>query len=69
MRTTTQLWNHTVPDDQDKDLQLLTIGGISVLGRWTGAFGEYFVGWASIAHIPLQPYNHTQQRNHDEIYL
>lgn len=51
-RTVTQTWNHTEPSEaeQQYDLQLLTIGGISVLGRWDGTFGEHFVGWA----MPVQ---------------
>lgn len=33
---------------QQYDLQLLTIGGISVLGRWSGSLGEFFIGWAPL---------------------
>lgn len=44
----TTFWHHNEPSDVDQqyDLQLLTIGGVSVLGRWAGEFGEHYVGWA-----------------------
>lgn len=55
-------WNHSVPSDlsQQYDLQLMTIAGISVLGRWTGALGEFYVGWAPLlgaTPAQLKPYH------------
>lgn len=45
-----QSWNHNVPSaaDQQYDLQLLTICGVSVLGRWCGNIGEHYAGWAPL---------------------
>lgn len=68
----TQTWNHSEPSeaDQQYDLQLLTICGISVLGRWCGAFGEYYVGWALPLNCPLyrlQPYQ-QQSKQHEVVY-
>jgi hypothetical protein len=59
--TVFQTWHHSEPDeaDQQYDLQLLTICGISVLGRWCGQFGEHYVGWAlplGAQRSQLQPY-------------
>jgi hypothetical protein len=68
----TTLWNHTEPSeaDQQYDLQLLTICGVSVLGRWAGNFGEYYVGWAlplNTVRSQLLPYHiptHVEQPNY-----
>lgn len=55
--TVTQVWNHTEPPArmQEQDLQLLTICGVSVLGRWSGELGDYFVGWACYARVEQLP--------------
>lgn len=29
--------------------QLLTIGGVCVVGHWYGKYGQYFWGWAPLA--------------------
>lgn len=54
-------WNHAVPSvyQQTYDLQLLTICGVSVLGRWTGELGEFYIGWA-----PLLGATPAQQTRH-----
>jgi hypothetical protein len=59
-----QSWNHVEPTeaDQQYDLQLLTICGISVLGRWCGKLGEYYVGWA-----PLLGATRSQQQGYQSV--
>jgi hypothetical protein len=71
---TRQYWNHTEPTeaDQNHDLQLLTICGISVLGRWCGKLGEFYVGWAlplgaarsQLQSHPLHPQYQSRQETH-----
>lgn len=61
MTTIQTSWNHDVPslNTQQYDLQLMTITGVSVLGRWSGDFGEYYAGWAPLlgaTPAQLQPY-------------
>lgn len=56
-----QEWNHTLPTHEERqyDLQLLTICGISVLGRWAGELGQYYVGWSALlgaSKSQQQPY-------------
>lgn len=53
--TSTVSWTFAVPAHQNKKMQLLTIGGICVIGTWYGALGQYFV-----AHAPLLDVDHTQ---------
>lgn len=68
MITITKVWNHTEPTELDQlsELQLLTICGISVLGKWCGALGEHYVGWALVPSQPLlyypHPYAHTSEQ-------
>lgn len=69
--TVTQTWNHTEPPeaDQQYDLLLLTICGVSVMGRWCGSFGEYYVGWAIPAGTPLLPYYPLHQPQQEKEFL
>lgn len=48
--TITLNWNHSEPTQamQQYDLQLMTTMGISVLGRWCGHLGEFYVGWTPL---------------------
>lgn len=55
-------WNYGIPPEREQqyDLQLMTICGVSVLGRWSGELGEFYTGWAHIlgaTPAQLQPYN------------
>lgn len=70
--TVTTYWNHTEPSeaDQQYDLQLLTICGVSVLGRWSGNLGEHFIGWAlplGAQRSQLLPYQ-PQQKEEQQCY-
>jgi hypothetical protein len=65
-----QEWKHTLPnpEDQQYDLQLLTICGVSVLGRWAGEFGQFYVGWASLlgaSKSQQQPYANNYYQPHE----
>lgn len=64
-----QCWNHTLPtySEQQYDLQLLTICGISVLGRWCGQVGEFYVGWSRLlgcSNVQQHPYEYTPTDDH-----
>jgi hypothetical protein len=52
-----QEWSFSLPPIhlRSAKMQLLTIGGISVSGVWSGDVGEYFVAWA-----PLLKVDHAQ---------
>lgn len=39
-------WNYTIPPDKGAKMQLLTVGGIQVNGRWYGEWGHSFLAWA-----------------------
>lgn len=39
-------WTYGVPPDKGSKVQLLTIGGIQVSGRWYGNWGDAFMAWA-----------------------
>lgn len=39
-------WNYEPPKDKGSKVQLLTIGGIQVSGRWFGEWGDAFMAWA-----------------------
>lgn len=39
-------WNYSIPPDKGAKVQLLTIGGIQVSGRWYGDWGDAFLAWA-----------------------
>jgi|GEM_PF-5570076 len=39
-------WNYEPPSDRGSKVQLLTIGGIQVSGRWFGEWGDAFMAWA-----------------------
>lgn len=39
-------WNYEPPKDRGSKVQLLTIGGIQVNGRWFGEWGDAFMAWA-----------------------
>lgn len=39
-------WNYEPPKDRGSKMQLLTIGGIQVSGRWFGEWGDAFMAWA-----------------------
>lgn len=62
----TQVWEHSEPPAHMLacDLQLLTICGISVLGRWCGNMGEFFVGWA-----PLLGASRSQVQGYEDYKL
>lgn len=64
-----QCWNHTLPtyNEQQYDLQLLTICGVSVLGRWTGELGQYYVGWSRLlgcSNAQQYQYEYTPTDDH-----
>ncbi len=56
----TQTWNFTMPptSKRGQTLQLLTIGGVSVIGNWHGQLGSYFVAWAD--RIVVSPKDQAQ---------
>lgn len=39
-------WNYEPPKDRGSKVQLLTVGGIQVSGRWFGEWGDAFMAWA-----------------------
>lgn len=41
-------WRETEPTAKGKKMLLLTIGGVAVIGCWTGKLGESFVGWSPL---------------------
>jgi hypothetical protein len=43
-------WFFVIPEDIDlqDNVMLLTVCGVSVLGKWSGEVGEYFVAWSPI---------------------
>jgi len=66
MNTITTNWNFEAPTEaqQQYDLQLLTVCGVSVLGRWCGQPGEYFAAWAyPLGTAPVQylPYSNIPE--------
>lgn len=52
-----QHWRFEVPRQKSAKMQLLTIGGTSVVGHWYGALGFAFVAWAPLLKVeePAQP--------------
>lgn len=65
-------WNHSVPPSslQQYDLQLMTICGVSVLGRWEGEFGEFYVGWAPLLGAQLsQLHGYKTSIPEHELYM
>lgn len=42
-----QQWHFSTPP-AGRELQLLTICGICVLGNWCGKVGQYFTAWAPL---------------------
>ena len=43
-----QYWHRSLPVLRGKKMQLLTIGGICVVGQWYGDLGQAFVAWAPL---------------------
>lgn len=41
-------WHYEVPPDKSAKVNLLTVGGMQVTGRWTGAWGEHYLAWAPL---------------------
>jgi hypothetical protein len=60
-----QGWNFEAPPAQLKSakMQLLTIGGVAVIGHWYGVFGQYFVGWAPLLKVPQDMKKHVKAYN------
>lgn len=50
----TQTWVFDTPplNIRGSKMQLLTIGKVSVMGKWSGTLGQYFVAWAPLLKIP-----------------
>ncbi len=45
-------FNEPPADIIDTELQLLTVGGISIKGRWEGVCGQHFSAWSlDVAHL------------------
>lgn len=43
-----QGWRYEVPQHKGVKMQLLTIGGVCVIGEWYGELGSAFVAWAPL---------------------
>lgn len=42
-------WSYTRPQvPANTKMQLLTTGGVCVVGTWEGELGEHYVGWAPL---------------------
>lgn len=41
-------WRYGVPDERSAKMLLLTIGKVTVVGNWTGAYGEAFIAWCPL---------------------
>lgn len=41
-------WRYECAPDRGAKVQLLTIGGVTVIGTWYGAYGQYFTAWAPL---------------------
>jgi hypothetical protein len=66
-----QTWTFANPPQslRGQKMQLLTVGGISVVGNWYGEFGQYFVGFAPLLQVDkaalalaMQTRNQTDKR-------
>lgn len=54
----TQEWHFEAPTIVERSvvIQLLTIAGVSVPGRWSGQIGQFYTGWAPITSEMVQHY-------------
>ena len=41
-------WNYSIPAQTDSKIVLLTIGGVAVIGQWSGYIGQYYTAWAPL---------------------
>lgn len=41
-------WRTTIPEYPNRKMLLRTIGGVAVIGIWSGAVGEFFDSWAPL---------------------
>ena len=41
-------WNYCRPQHENVKMQLLTTGGVCVIGQWTGDIGEHYLAWAPL---------------------
>ncbi len=54
-----QEWHFSTPP-AGRPLQLLTIGGICVVGNWCGKVGQYFTAWAPLVAQDEPSFSHLQ---------
>jgi hypothetical protein len=43
-----QYWRREIPNRRSCKMQLLTIGGVCVLGHWVGELNQYYTAWAPL---------------------
>lgn len=41
-------WRETLPEITGHKMLLLTLGGVAVIGPWTGKMGQYYVAWSPL---------------------
>lgn len=60
-------WNYSIPPQTDSKIILLTIGGVAVIGQWSGYLGQYYTAWTPLLKTNKLIDHFISQATHGEL--